>query len=178
MSLIVLNSQGQDPAEWENHFGRGLKLPRNAEICLCGVNLNKWEKENGANIVQDVNDAFMVAWGNKTTYIPFGSYLVKVKPGNYTEGQLASALSNALAVGNYQIDGYNYQDIPISPFRGGLLAGAVANRMKFTMSRQYVYREEPVMTTQEEIYARGYQGVVGTDPTSAYVTNLGLTLGV
>tara|TARA_R110000764_G_scaffold46001_1_gene103337 strand:+ start:4968 stop:7103 length:2136 start_codon:yes stop_codon:yes gene_type:complete len=178
MSLIVLNSQGQDPAEWENHFGRGLKLPRNAEICLCGVNLNKWEKENGANIVQDVNDAFMVAWGSKTTYIPFGSYLVKVKPGNYTEGQLASALSNALAVGNYQIDGYNYQDIPISPFRGGLLAGAVANRMKFTMSRQHVYREEQLMTTQEEIYARGYQGVIGTDPTSAFVTNLGLTLGV
>ena len=74
MSIVVLNSQGQDPAEWENHFGRGLKLPRNAEICLCGVNLNKWEKEEGANIVQDINDAFMVAWGAVRDYLPFGSW--------------------------------------------------------------------------------------------------------
>tara|TARA_R110000822_G_C15338617_1_gene495818 strand:+ start:13527 stop:15656 length:2130 start_codon:yes stop_codon:yes gene_type:complete len=178
MSLIVLNSQGQDPAEWENHFGRGIKLPRNAEICLCGVNLNKWEKENGANIVQDVNDAFIVAYGNKTSYLPYSSYLVKIKPGNYTEGLLASALSNALAVGNYQTDGYNYQDIPVSPFRGGLLASAVANRMKFTISRQYVYREEPDMDDLDKIEARGYVGVIGQNPTSAFVTNLGLTLGV
>ena len=46
MSLIVLNSHGQDPAEFENHFGRGLKLPRNAEICLCGVNLNRYNKRS------------------------------------------------------------------------------------------------------------------------------------
>ena len=46
MSLIVLNSHGQDPAEFENHFGRGLKLPRNAEICLRGVNLNRYNKRS------------------------------------------------------------------------------------------------------------------------------------
>ena len=59
MSLIVLNSHGQDPAEFENHFGRGLKLPRNAEICLCGVNLNRYNKHDEAVVIQDNNDAFI-----------------------------------------------------------------------------------------------------------------------
>ena len=127
MSLIVLNSQGQDPAEWENHFGRGIKLPQNAEVCLCGVNLNKWEIEEGAVIVQDNNDAFMVSVGDETSvlnraYSPYGSYRVKIKSGNYTALALSTQITNALAVGNYQTrNGTNYQDIPISYFRGGLL---------------------------------------------------------
>ena len=55
LSLIVLSSHGQGPAEFENHFGRGLKLPRNAEICLCGANLNRYNKQDEAFIIQDNN---------------------------------------------------------------------------------------------------------------------------
>ena len=77
MSLIVLNSHGQDPAEFENHFGRGLKLPRNAEICLCGVNLNRYNKHDEAVVIQDNNDAFIVlvstGLANPQDYAPFGA---------------------------------------------------------------------------------------------------------
>lgn len=188
MSIVVLNSQGQDPAEWENHFGRGLKLPRNAEICLCGVNLNKWEKETGANIVQDVNDAFMVAWGRADRYLPFGSYLVSVKPGNYTASQLGSALSNAVAVGNYQHDGTNYLDVPISCMRLGLIMGydVASKKMKIICNRQYVNSDTNDYDTADKVEAAPYKGVVGTDPDSGNLVvapldtevNLGLTLGV
>ena len=186
MSLIVLNSQGQDPAEWENHFGRGIKLPQNAEVCLCGVNLNKWEIEEGAVIVQDNNDAFMVSVGDETSvlnraYSPYGSYRVKIKSGNYTALALSTQITNALAVGNYQTrNGTNYQDIPISYFRGGLLGtyDAINKKLKLTCKRHYVFADEPDMASLDEVEARGYVGVVGTSPDSAFVMNLGLTLGV
>ena len=188
MSIVVLNSQGQDPAEWENHFGRGLKLPRNAEICLCGVNLNKWEKEEGANIVQDINDAFMVAWGSVRDYLPFGSYLVSVKPGNYTASQLGSQLANALAVGNYQHDGINYLDVPISCMRLGLIMSydAATKKMKVICNRQYVYQDTNDYDTIDKVEVAPYLGVVGTDPNSGTLVvapldtevNLGLTLGI
>ena len=105
MSLIVLNSHGQDPAEFENHFGRGLKLPRNAEICLCGANLNRYNKQDEAFIIQDNNVAFIVLVStgskNKQDYAPFGAYAVKLKAVSFTSGDVDSQLSNALTVGNY-----------------------------------------------------------------------------
>ena len=126
MSLIVLNSHGQDPAEFENHFGRGLKLPRNAEICLCGVNLNRYNKHDEAVVIQDNNDAFIVlvstGSANPQDYAPFGAYAVKLKPGSFTFGDVGSQLSNALAVGNYLYGTKNYMDIPVSPLRMGLLS--------------------------------------------------------
>ena len=173
MSLVVLNSQGQDPAEWENHFGRGLKFPKNAEICLCGVNLNKWEKEEGANIIQDINDAFIVSWGNASNngYLPYGGgYLVKLKSGNYTAGELGSALANALAVGNYYTsfaDG-NFSDIPISPLRLGLLGqyDAANSEMKFTCDRQFIRGEVPVDLTD-------WLGTCGRESGPNFHTSLG-----
>ena len=128
MSLIVLNSHGQDPAEFENHFGRGLKLPRNAEICLCGVNLNRYNKHDEAVVIQDNNDAFIVlvsgGSANPQDYAPFGAYAVKLKPGSFTFGDVASQLSNALAVGNYLYGTKNYMNIPVSPLRMGLRRSA------------------------------------------------------
>ena len=183
MSLIVLNSQGQDPAEFENHFGRGLKLPKNAEICLCGVNLNKWEKAVGANIIQDINDAFIVAYGNERDYLPCAPYLVKIKSGNFTASGLGSELANALAVGNYFtsfVDG-NFQDIPVSPFRnGGLLAAydAANSKMKFTCNRSYINAETRFDPT-------GWLGTCGSSPNSGNLVvapldteiNIGTTKG-
>ena len=137
MSLIVLNSHGQDPAEFENHFGRGLKLPRNAEICLCGANLNRYNKQDEAVIIQDNNDAFIVlvsgGSANPQDYAPFGAYAVKLKAVSFTFGDVGSQLSNALAVGNYLYGTKNYMDIPVSPFRVGLLSiyDATNKKMKF-----------------------------------------------
>ena len=147
MSLIVLNSHGQDPAEFENHFGRGLKLPRNAEICLCGVNLNRYNKHDEAVVIQDNNDAFIVlvsgGSANPQDYAPFGAYAVKLKPGSFTFGDVASQLSNALAVGNYLYGTKNYMDIPVSPLRMGLLStyDATNKKIKFTCQRNYIVDE-------------------------------------
>lgn len=192
MSLVVLNSQGQDPAEFENHFGRGLKLPKNAEICLCGVNLNKWEKSVGASIVQDINDAFIVSYGDDRSYLPIAPYLVRLKSGNYTASQLGAQLANALAVGNYwtsYADG-NFQDIPVSPFlNGGLLASydAANNKMKFVVNRSFVAREQLAFDLYNE--ATEWLGTCGTQPNSGQLVvvppglggesvNLGTTAGV
>ena len=141
-----------------------MKLPKNAEICLCGVNLNKWEKAVGANIIQDINDAFIVAYGNERDYLPCAPYLVKIKSGNFTASGLGSELANALAVGNYFtsfVDG-NFQDIPVSPFRnGGLLAAydAANSKMKFTCNRSYINAETRFDPT-------GWLGTCGSSPNS------------
>ena len=147
MSLIVLNSQGQDPAEFENHFGRGLKLPRNAEICLVGANINRLDDEEGHSILQETNDGFVVLYGNPNigSYAAFPSYNVKVAPGVYSPQELASQIIQALAVGNYggSFNGSNYSDIPPSPLRLGLYCfyDNATKKMKFTVDRNYVYRE-------------------------------------
>ncbi len=192
MSLVVLNSQGQDPAEFENHFGRGLKLPKNAEICLCGVNLNRWEKSVGASIIQDINDAFIVAYGRSSNYLPVSPYLVKLKSGNYTPSSLGSQLANALAVGNYytNYNEGNFQDIPVSPFLNGGLLGAydAANqKMKITCRRSYVAREQLAFDLYNEV--EEWLGTCGTQPNSGQLVvvppglggesvNLGTTAGV
>lgn len=187
MSLVVLNSQGQDPAEFENHFGRGLKLPKNAEICLCGVNLNKWEKSIGASIVQDINDAFIVGYGRDRDYLPVAPYLVRLKSGNYTASQLGSQLANALAVGNYwtsYADG-NFQDIPVSPFLNGGLLGvydAANNKMKITCRRSYVAREQLAFDLYNE--ETEWLGTCGSQPNSSNANpldtavNIGTAAGV
>jgi len=81
MSIVVLTSRGQDPAEFENHFPRGIKLPRNAEICLCGANLTKADDTAGITITGENNDSFLVLYGNGNFngYAPSGSYRVKVR---------------------------------------------------------------------------------------------------
>ena len=147
MSLIVLNSQGQDPAEFENHFGRGLKLPRNAEICLVGANINRMDDEEGHAILQETNDGMVIMYGNPLigAYSAFPSYNVKVAPGVYSPSELASQIINALAVGNYGgsfFDG-NFSDIPVSPMRLGLFCqyDVAAKKMKFTVDRNYVFQE-------------------------------------
>lgn len=105
MSLVVLNSQGQDPADFENHFGRGLRLPENAEICLCGVNLNKGNQQNGV-VETNVNDALVVQLGdgsnsgtgaNNQKYSPYSPIFVRAAPGYYQPEQLAEELSEKFA---------------------------------------------------------------------------------
>lgn len=144
MSIVVLTSRGQDPAEFENHFSRGINLPRNAEICLCGASLTKADPAAGITIAGENNDSFLVVYGNPTYagYAPYGSYRVKVKPGIYTPAGLASQIINALAVGNYNKSFFNgnFQDIPVSPLRLGLLCNydSTSKKMVFTANRHYV----------------------------------------
>ena len=144
MSIVVLTSRGQDPAEFENHFSRGLKLPRNAEICLCGAQLSKADPTAGITIAGENNDGFLVVYGSPTVggYAPYASYRVKVKPGIYTPDGLASEIINALAVGNYNKSFFagNFSDIPVSPLRLGLLCNydSTNEKMKYTVDRHYV----------------------------------------
>ena len=144
MSIVVLTSRGQDPAEFENHFSRGIKLPRNAEICLCGASLVSADAEAGITITGEVNDGFLVIYGspNYGGYAPYTSYRVKVRPGTFSPQELASQIIQALAVGNYNEDFTrgNYSDIPVSPLRLGLFANINANKMQFTCDRNYVDR--------------------------------------
>ncbi len=144
MSIVVLTSRGQDPAEFENHFSRGINLPKNAEICLCGASLTKPDARAGITITGENNDSFLVIYGtpSHSGYAPYGSYRCKVKPGIYTPTALASQIINALAVGNYNksFSAGNFQDIPVSCLRLGLLCNydATNEKMKYTVDRHYI----------------------------------------
>lgn len=144
MSIVVLTSRGQDPAEFENHFSRGLKLPKNAEICLCGAQLTRADPVEGITIAGSNNDGFIIVYGspNYGAYAPYGSYRVKIKPGIYTPAELASQIINALAVGNYNLNFLkgNFSDIPVSPLRLGLFCAydTGTKLMKYTVDRNYV----------------------------------------
>ena len=163
MSLIVLNSQGQDPAEFENHFGRGLKLPKNAEICLCGVNLNKYEKEQGANIVQDINDTFVMNWGGFEVgkYTAFSPWKVQIPSGCYTATELASAIATSMR-GRWE----NGCDVQPSCLRYGALSAAIsASKLKFNCKRMYQFQVSPDLTAP--IIKDKWFGGCGTFPTNS-----------
>lgn len=144
MSIVVLTSRGQDPAEFENHFSRGLKLPKNAEICLCGSQLTRADPLQGITVAGSNNDGFIIVYGspNYGAYAPYGSYRIKIKPGIFTPTALASQIINALAVGNYNKDFQfgNFSDIPVSPLRLGLFCAydSATEKMKFSVDRNYV----------------------------------------
>ena len=166
MSIVVLTSRGQDPAEFENHFSRGLKLPKNAEICLCGAQLTRADPTQGITVAGSNNDGFIVVYGtpNYGGYAPYGSYRVKIKPGIYTPAELASQIINALAVGNYNRDfrRANFSDIPVSPLRLGLFCSydSANQKMKFSCDRNYVYRYDELPT---DFVGKKFQTSCGQD---------------
>ena len=163
MSLIVLNSQGQDPAEFENHFGRGIKMPRNAEVCLVGANINRLDDEEGHTVLQETNDGMVIMYGNPLigSYSAFPSYPVKVAPGVYSPQELASQIINALAVGNYggSFQEDNFSDIPVSPLRLGLFCqyDTPNKKMKFTVDRNYVFQEPATADETQETLRERYR---------------------
>ena len=133
MSLIVLNSRGQDPAEFENH-GFNIKLGRDCEFCLCGVNLNRPPKTPlQLTITNGTNNGWMVGNGHRTenerqfhSVIPF-----KLREGVYDIPGLESELSYSMN-GNYEpehID--NYAGMMISCWRA-TTANPLSGGLEFT----------------------------------------------
>jgi len=153
MSLVVLNSQGQDPASFENHFGRGLRLPENAEICLCGVNLNKGNQQNGV-VETNVNDALVVQLGdgsnsgtgaNTQKYSPYSPIFVRAAPGYYQPEELADELTKKYA----GLGAAKRLGNPASCWAYGNQANSTSfafydagqSKMIFRQRRSYVYQE-------------------------------------
>tara|TARA_R110000765_G_scaffold18336_4_gene49249 strand:- start:3075 stop:5210 length:2136 start_codon:yes stop_codon:yes gene_type:complete len=145
MSLIVLDSKGQDPAEFENHFGGGLKLPSNAEICLVGSNINF--KQNGADnhTIQEGNDTFTIQYGNVDTQgtNESGAYTVKLKHGHFTSVELASIMYYAFIDGGFQNGQKSstyWSNQPISSLRAALNCtyDPATKKMQISCERQTV----------------------------------------
>jgi hypothetical protein len=125
MSLIVLNSKGQDPAEFENHFGRGIKLPKNAEICLVGSNINYKQNTEDETQISESNDTFVIQYGNvqQAKFNESGPYTVKIPHGKYKNLNLGAAIQKALNAGKFPNGLENsqwYKNQPISPLRNGI----------------------------------------------------------
>jgi len=133
MSLIVLNSKGQDPAEFENH-GFQVKLDKESEICLCGVNLNRATRTPLQLTVRGgSNNGWVVANGSNlqstaaagASYLPHTPAKYSLKEGVYQVDSLAEEMTLAMRVGNYHSQEYKL-DQPISPWQmydGGAGAG-------------------------------------------------------
>jgi len=125
MSLIVLNSKGQDPAEFENHFGRGIKLPKNAELCLVGSNINYKEETEDETQISENNDTFVVQYGNVATAgeNETGPYTIKIPHGNYKNLDLGAAIQDGLSAGQgppgQESSGW-YKNQPVSSLRNGI----------------------------------------------------------
>ena len=102
MSLIVLNSRGQDPAEFENH-GLNIKLGQETQFCLCGANLNRCPKTPlQMSITNGANNGWVVANGEskasaETVYRP---QQYQVREGVYNIPQLSDEMSLAMS-GSY-----------------------------------------------------------------------------
>ncbi len=143
MSLIVLNSKGQDPAEFENHFGRGIKLPQNAELCLVGSNINFKQNGNDETTIHEGNDTFVVQYGNVDVAgeNETGAFKFKIDHGTYKNFQLGGIIDNALlsgglTAGSGKGNAYN-ANIPVSPLVGGIQASynTTSLEMEFTAQR-------------------------------------------
>lgn len=119
MSLIVLNSRGQDPAEFENH-GFNLKLGRDTQFCLCGVNLNRPPKTPlQLAVTAGSNNMWVIANGGKLegddrTHMPIP---FAVREGVYGIPGMAAEMTFAMN-GNYNQEHQdNYGGMPISCWR-------------------------------------------------------------
>lgn len=149
MSLIVLNSRGQDPAEFENH-GLNLRLGKNTQFCLCGVNLNRPPQTPlQLAISQSVNNGWIIANGGRLqddghfhSPIPF-----RIKEGVYNIAGLEAEMTYAMN-GNYLPQNLDtYAGMPVSCWRpdtggtGGLFfdsagaAGAEVYSIKCAMTK-------------------------------------------
>ncbi len=129
MSLIVLDSKGQDPAEFENHFGKGIKLPPNAEVCLVGSNLNYKHNSEDAHTISEGNDTFTVQYGNVVTpgENETGAFTFKLEHGTFTSQNIANLID--LAFRDSGIPGFEagikpgptiFANQPVSPLREAL----------------------------------------------------------
>ncbi len=145
MSLIVLNSKGQDPAEFENHFGRGIKLPKNAEICLVGSNINYKQNTEDETQISESNDTFVIQYGNveEAGMNETGPYTIKIPHGKYKNLDLGAAIQQALLAGMNPIGEATsnwYKNQPVSPLRNAVSAvyDLATNKIKLQVDRQTV----------------------------------------
>ena len=145
MSLIVLNSKGQDPAEFENHFGRGIKLPKKAEICLVGSNINYKQNTEDETQINESNDTFVVQYGDVATpgMNESGAYTISIPHGKYKNLDLGAAIQKALNEGKSPIGIENnewYKNQPISPLRDAITCvfDLATNKIKIGVDMQTV----------------------------------------
>ena len=123
MSLIVLNSRGQDPAEFENH-GLNLKLGQETQFCLCGANLNRCPKTPlQMSITNGANNGWVVGNGDNKASAPavYQPQQYQIKEGVYNIAQLAEEMSLAMK-GAYGQKNDKMNNQLISTWRGTAIA--------------------------------------------------------
>lgn len=182
MSLIVLDSKGQDPAEFENHFGNGIKLPPNAEVCLVGSNLNYKQNGNDETTIMEGCDTFTVQYGNVVTpgENESGAFTFKLKHGTYSSQNIANMID--LAFQDSGIPGFEagikpgenvYSNQPISPLRDALncvydlasfkLNFACERRMITQISQNGYTNDEDAQQSFFTSYGKYGSRIVGSD---------------
>lgn len=119
MSLIVLNSRGQDPAEFENH-GFNIRLGKGSQMCLCGVNLNRPPQTPLQIAISDCNNnGWIVGNGGRREddFHPHSAIYFRIKEGVYNIDGLTFEMTYAMN-GNYLPEHKdNYAGMPISCWR-------------------------------------------------------------
>ena len=119
MSLIVLNSRGQDPAEFENH-GFNLRLGKETQFCLCGVNLNRPPQTPLQLAVGDsTNNGWIIANGGRlqNDFHAHSPIYFRIKAGVYNIEGMRDEMTYAMA-GNYLPEHKdNYGGMTISCWR-------------------------------------------------------------
>ena len=63
MSLIVLSSKGDDPEDFSNYMTQGIKIPKNAEICLVSSHINRKLKTPEENSIAAGSNTFALSYG-------------------------------------------------------------------------------------------------------------------
>ena len=119
MSLIVLNSRGQDPAEFENH-GFNLRLGKETQFCLCGVNLNRPPQTPLQLAIGDsTNNGWIIANGGRlqNDFQAHTPNYFRIKPGVYNVDGMRDEMTYAMN-GNYLPEHKdNYGGMTISCWR-------------------------------------------------------------
>jgi len=142
MSLIVLNSRGQDPAEFENH-GLNLKLGQETQFCLCGANLNRCPRaSDNITITTGANNGWVVGNGESkvSAEVVYSPQVYSIREGVYNVAQLADEMSAAMGGAYGQTDDkYNNQKIStwrktdVAPVGSGLWCDESAIPVKMSL---------------------------------------------
>ncbi len=169
MSLIVMNSQDQDPHRFWNNFTDPIKLPRNAKIACQGYSflrqfrgLDTPEEISGNVIVNEDNDT--IAWTLNDVDTQNRMFL----PVEYAKFPNGSYYGNNLGGLPAQVQKSMNEAEIVSPYCGGWNVSIDSNKVKFKLIRQ----EPKNMSAGEWISYGNNNGQVAIQSTVAPITDV------
>ena len=136
MSLIVLSSKGDDPEDFSNYMTQGVKIPKNAEVCLVSSHINRKLQTPREISIAAGSNTFALSYGSGVdtdrdgiNYTPHSPMEISLSQSN---NKFPIHIAKYTSIENYFNNFMNESNnIPISTITNGAWINDI-NQDKFT----------------------------------------------